>query len=128
MEKEGLTINLTNELSEEIFFDCLCNGLGQLSGYDIELEFDANHYKDAKEKLTSPCYEDVIMQILRDGNPLQFIDMAGDETKTIYLQDVHECVKKAPIEDLLAVINEDSDANNSDIILQSVLYGEVIFG
>jgi hypothetical protein len=134
MKKEGLTIELTNELSEEIFFDSLCNGLSQISGYGIEVDFDASHYQQAKEKskekISIPSYEDVLMQILRDGNPLLFVDQEGGEdyNRTIYLQDVHERVKTAPIEDLLAVINEDSDASNSDIILQSVLYGEIIFG
>ena len=66
--------------SEEYFYNALCNGLGYIcSGYGLELHVKDKDYKAAKEKLLKEataaktglvCYEDVLMQVLKDGNKL----------------------------------------------------------
>ena len=42
--------------------------------------------------------------------------------------DVHERVQNTDTRHLLDAINEKDDADTADVILQSVFYGEVIFG
>ena len=77
------------------------------------------------------CYEDVLMQILRGGKKLKFVDVEDEEseqTKEISLADVHEKVCKMPIEHLNDYIEENDDATTADVLLQTVLYGEIIFG
>lgn len=137
MNKEGLKISLTNELSEEIFFNALCNGLGYMcSGYGLSIGYKKEDYKNAKAVLSSNnsaiCYEDVLMQILRDGNTLTIEDDCYDpedsEIFTITLSDVHARVKETPLDYLMQMINEEDDAITADVVLQTVFYNEIIFG
>lgn len=132
-----MTITLTTQESENFFFDSLCNGLSELSCYGLELQYKETDYKKAKKNWraanpndTSACFEDVLMQILRDGGKLKFIDteMGGEYTKAITMKDVHERVAKTPIKHLMDQVNDESDAVTADVILQTVLFEDVIFG
>lgn len=118
-----------------MFYNSLCNGLNELSYYGLQLSFfDADYTKAAKKlKETATdtvCYEDVLMQILRDGKKLSVIDNenGGDYSVSIDLNDVHERVALTPIRHLMDAINENDDAITADCILQSVFFKEVVFG
>ncbi len=126
-----MKITLTPEESEEFFHNALCNalGTGYMSGYGIELTAIASEYQEAKEKLNNPCYEDILMQVLRDGNKLTMVDneaVMGDVSIT--LADVHERVQNTPLAHLVAMINETDDAETADAIIQTVFYQDIIFG
>ena len=127
-----MTITLTQQESENLFFDALCNGLYELRYYNLYLNFDDEEYKSSKEKLKASnqtlCYEDVLMQMLRDGYKLEIIDYNGDESHYITLDLVHERVAKTPTRHLMDAINESGDAITADCILQTVIYEEVIYG
>lgn len=124
-----MTIQLTPQESETHFHNALCNGLGQVRAYGLELEYDDDHYKEARTKLDSPCFEDVLMQILKDGHSLTLVDEEGDEEDTIVtLKDVHERVSKTPIRHLVNAIEEEDDAETADVILQTVFLNDVVYG
>lgn len=126
-----MKMTLTPQESEDFFYSSLCNGLGYIeSGYELELTFDEDEYKEAQSKLESPCYEDVLMQILRDGKALTLVDIGGEGeyTSTIVMSDVHERVQDTPIRHLMDAINENDDAVTADVILQQVFFKETIFG
>ena len=70
-----MTVKLTPTESETIFHNALCNGLGYVEGYGIELDFNKKDYAQAAAVLKqgatdTVCYEDVLMQILKDGKKL----------------------------------------------------------
>jgi hypothetical protein len=130
-----MKIVLEKKEAEDMFYNSLCNGLNELSYYGLQLSFfDADYTKAAKKlKKTATetvCYEDVLMQILRDGKKLSVIDheMGGDYSVSIDLNDVHERVALTPIRHLMDAINENDDAITADCILQSVFFKEVVFG
>jgi hypothetical protein len=132
-----MTITLSNEESEQMFYNALCNavGTGWINGYGIELTFSASDYVAAKKSLKekkpneSQCYEDILMEILRIGKPLKMVDHEGGmDDVSVYLKDVHEKVKNSPIEHLMDMIKEQDDAITADVIIQSVFYNDVIFG
>jgi hypothetical protein len=139
MDKKGFKITLTPELSEELFFNALCNGLGYMcTGYDLSIGYKKDDYKNAKAKLTDTsefggvCYEDVLLQILRDGNILTIEENCSEledtEIFAITLADVHARVQNTPVDYLMQMINEEDDAVTADVILQTVFLGEVIYG
>ena len=125
-----MKVTLTKKESEELFYNSICNGLEYISAYGIKLDFAKSDYAKAKSKLGSPCYEDVLIQILRDGGELKMVDYEydGEYNKSITLKDVHNKVQETPIEHLMDAINENDDACTADVILQTVFYGEIIFG
>lgn len=129
-----MKILLTPQESEQHFYDAMCNGLNELGYYDLELDYDDNEYHETKHKLgaASPgiivCYEDVLMEMLREGKSLHIVDVNEDERFPITLQLVHDRVQETPHRHLMDSINERGDATTADCILQTVIYGEVIYG
>jgi hypothetical protein len=133
-----MKVVLTKEESEVMFHNALCNaiGTGYMSSYGLELSYDDDKYKSAKAQLKeknsteSPCYEDVLMQVLRAGGQLTFEDIEGegDMTRSIKLADVHKRVQKTPFRHLADAINENDDAVTADAIVQTVFFKEVVFG
>ena len=123
-----MKVVLTPEESEKLFFNSLCNGLGEMSYYDLELEYDENEYSKVFKK--GDCYEDVLMSILTNGGSLTLKDVGcdGEYTSTITIKDVHEKVADTPIRHLMDAIKERDDATTADVIIQSVFFGEVVFG
>ena len=130
-----MEIKLTPEESEEYFYNSICNLCGYLSGYGLELSYYDDHYKAAKKRLLnknqgSVCYEDVMMEILRGGNPLKMIDHEGDGdmTREIFLGDVHKRVQKTPLNHLTDMIEGNDDVITADVIVQTCFYEEIVFG
>jgi hypothetical protein len=128
-----MKIILTPEESEEYFYNALCNGLDYIeSGYNLEMKYSSYQAQNALKKLkdsgANACYEDMIMQLLRDGHEINLYDTEGEEDHIIKLKDVHDKVQNAPTERILEMVNENDDAVTADVILQSVFFGEVIFG
>lgn len=132
-----MEITLTKEEILEMFYHALCNavGTGYMDGYGITLEYKKEDYKDAKRNLlnkgkTELSYEDVLMQILKDGKTLTFTDVEGEGemTRTINLNDVYERLPLAPAQDLIDMKEENDDASTADNILQTVFFKEIIFG
>jgi hypothetical protein len=130
MNKEGLEISLTNDLSEEIFFNALCNSMDYMcSSYGLDLKYKQSDYLKAKAKVTNPCLEDVLMQMLRDGAKIGLKDLEGGMgTEYITLDTIHERVKNVPITDLLDMIDENDDATTGEVVLQIVFLNEIMYG
>jgi hypothetical protein len=127
-----MEIKLTPQESETYFHNALCNGVMQMGYYNLELAYEASDYASAKFTLalasSDVCYEDVLMQIMRDGNSLTMVDLEAEESYSINLQDVHERVQQTPVHNLLEMIEGRDDANTADCIIQQVFFSEIIFG
>ena len=131
-----MQIKLENHESEQMFHSALCNGLGYRGGYGLEFEFKKEDYDSAGRNLreaapdTAVCYEDVLMQILREGGELTMVDVEcdGEYTRSISLADVHDRVQQAPARFLMDMIKEQDDAETADVILQTVFFEEIVFG
>ena len=133
-----MKVILTHEESEEFFLNALCNGLSYIQGHGLDIDVNSSHYDRAKESLLKKtdgkavCYEEVYMQVLRDGNPLIVTDNEGvegsDYNVEVTLQMVHERVQSTPFRHLIDMHEEQDDAETADAILQTVFFNEIIFG
>ena len=133
-----ITVELTAQESESIFLDILCNciSMGYISGYGLELEYDKRDYIKVRDILnkeleyTTPTYEDVLMGILKNDGILKIVDVEGDGCydANITLNDIHTKIQTAPVENLESILDETGDVTDCDIVLQHMLYGEIIFG
>ena len=131
-----MTIQLTQQESEQHFHNALCNGLGEIGYYGLDLDYDDQKYKDAKTTLQtqSPtsviCHEDILMEILKSGGTLTLLDNEDDdnEVASITISDVHERVSQTPIEHLMNAITENDDATTADVIIQTVFLNEIVYG
>jgi hypothetical protein len=129
-----MQIILTPQESEEYFYNALCNGLGYVQNYGLDLRYNSSEYKMASQDLQREdkdrCYEDVLMQMLKNGYTLTMVDVEGEGeyTRKITLQDVHSKVANTPLRHLLNMIDETDDAETADVILQTVFFDEIVFG
>ena len=124
---------LTEKECETFFYNALCNGLSYLEGYGLELKWEAKDYAVAQglayaKKGDNACFEDVIMAILRDGKDIHFVDHEGDYNEFVTLKRIHHKVPKVEMATLMEMVNEQDDALTADVILQTVIFGKVIFG
>jgi hypothetical protein len=129
-----MEIKLTHSESENYFYNALCNGLHELTSYGLDINHDSDQYKLSKSRLKeqnlneSVCYEDVLMQMLRDGYTLTISDFDSETEYPITLTEVHERVQLTHVNHLMDMVNEQDDAITADVILQTVFFKEVIFG
>lgn len=129
-----MKILLDNKESEEYFYNALCNGADWLGGYGITIDYTNEASDKARKNFknnnpdSSACREDIWMQILRDGGILEFIDHEAEEVHKITLEDVHNKVSETDAEWLLQMKNEEDDVITADCILQTVIFGEVVYG
>ena len=80
-----MRILLTNEEALAVLYQCFTDGgLSEIGRSDIELDFNEIDYAKAKLQLLEinnkefPCYEDVLIQIVRNGGALTFNDHNDD--------------------------------------------------
>lgn len=116
----------------------LSDGLHYFSGYGFEFEVSEALYAETKSKMPNGVsFEDVYTQIVMDGGEIVFIDVEGegDYTRYLTLDAVEKALWKFLDEEpsdsfILAldrVVNEDYDADDCDILLQHILFGECVF-
>lgn len=120
----------------------LSNGLNYFEGYGFMIDTSFyNFYEEAKDKLKQQgldtCLEDVWAQILLDGGELVFKDVEGDDayTTALTLDKVEKTLWKFLDESpsdafTLAfdrVYHEEGDAEDCDVLLQYILFGEYLF-
>lgn len=124
-----MEIKFTKEEAQGIFLDALCNGISYISGYGLDLDYKKEDYKQAKANCKGSSYEDVLLQILLDGNSLTIIDEEDeDNINTITIQDVYDRISSVPFDHLSDMINGNDDATTADVILQTIFFNEIIYG
>lgn len=125
-----MKIQLTKKESLDLFYNAICNGLSMFSGYGLELQYDSKEYKQSRSKLTDPCFEDVLIQMLKDGYKLTLLDIEGEGeyTRSIGIKDIYANVMKTPMDHLSDMINEEDDATTADVLIQTVFFNEIVFG
>lgn len=114
----------------DVLHTALCDGLSYFCGYGFEIDYNKEQYNEAKEKLNNPCFEDVLIQILKDGNDITFVDVEndGDETSVLNLASFLDRYSLVPKDTIKALKDGDYDAIEADDFLQYILFSEITFG
>lgn len=129
-----MEIKLTPEEKLQFYYDALCNGYGCLRDCDIQLDVKDAEYDKSYENLKQfkpvkeICFEDVLIQMLKDGYKLKFVDPYHPKGVSVDLETVYTNIEKTPLKHLLDMVNESGDGITAFAILQSVMYGELVFG
>ncbi len=130
-----MKVILEKEEALAILHLALCNGgLEELRYSGVELYLEDEDYKQAKQELIDGgkkdiCREDIWVQILRSGKPLQFFDEENDEAVEFSIDKAIEEMSKEEALDIVNTFKEEQDdAVTGWELLQICLYGEVIFG
>lgn len=131
----GAELYATQEVLIKIIHDCLCDGLHYFSGYGIDVKVSDAAYIDAramiKEEGVTICFEDVWVQVLKNGRSIVFLDVEGEGEMNGYLSLSEATLnnfQKVPFANIINLLNEEYDAVDCDVILQTLVWGEVVFG
>lgn len=124
--KLALTLGERNK----VMLDILCNGaISFLAQSDVDMEYSLVEYKNLKKEGMS--YEEVLLELINSGGKLDFIDSEGEFSSSITSKSLEKCltniIDEFLIENVLTLLNESGDAENGLIVLQFILYNEVIF-
>jgi hypothetical protein len=133
-----LTFNATRDEKLKLVYDCLCSGVPTLAYAGFTLRTKDGQYETARQNLISGgmaedriCIEDVQTQILRDGGELTFIDTEDGNKRTrltMELIDQNWPKLSKQSRNMVNYISENYDAEDTDNILQVLLFGEVVYG
>jgi hypothetical protein len=131
-----MNLQLTEQECEQIFHTALCNGLQVITSYGLDIDTQHAEYKaaicsiqDTGKPNEAVCYEDILLEILKNGGTLKIVDIEGEgeNDSTINIKDVYERMHKVNPKHIIDVINEWDDAETADCILQTIFYNEIIF-
>jgi hypothetical protein len=135
MENKIESIKMTEGFKREVLFNSLCNGLGQLYAYGLELIFNDDDYTEAKKsyyertkKISGACYEDILLEILTMGKHITFLDNETDEVFYLTFDLAMQNLDKLEVERVIQLIDESDDGETADVVLQTCLFGEIVFG
>lgn len=139
-----MKIEFTKIDAEKILFDSFCNGgLGEMCSSNVCLDWDSElnstNYSNSKKRLqkrgeTSICIEDIYIEIIKNGDVIQFTDYDGEEFIHLNIEDAvanFNALKNNEKIDLAKLLDEDdcsTDVWDCFNAIQYALYGEVIFG
>ena len=135
-----MEILLNDKEVKKVLHNALCNGLGWISGYGLSVKISKEDYAKAKNSLKDEdfnvgsinigiCVEDVYMKHLEDGNELEFYDSEQEEEVGFTFEQAKENLKDENVTmHIMDMLNERDDAITADCILQTALYGEIVFG
>ena len=127
-----MTIKLSETEIKDVIKTALCNSMNELGGYGFEWDKNAMNY--SKYRFEGACLEDVIIKALEGGEGFFVIDVEGgdDEVSSFTLNTAIETFNTNDNSDfhdaILNILKETDDAIDGDIILQTLLFGEVVYG
>jgi hypothetical protein len=126
---------LTQQEIETVLLDCFCNG-GLTELFCSGIDYDYNKAKYEKFRVEGACFEDNLLNLLKGGGRLKFVDVEGGDDETFFLTMASATEKLGEIEDANIIEkvkdilseNGNADAWHGYEILQFVLFGEIIYG
>ena len=140
LESKHKATDVISDLQKlSILYSALCNSYSMNnSGYWLsELQMEDEFYVATKEimKKIMPiegakfCIEDIFIQYLLEGYELKVVDAEDDSNDTtLNLQKVLANFSKLDFTVLSNYIQGNDDANDGDLVLQTLVHGEVLFG
>lgn len=135
MKNKIASIKLSEDFKKEIIYNALCNGLGQLQCYGLNLLWADEDYTEAKksyyqrtQKISGACYEDILMELLELKKRVVFEDLETGEFFDLKLSDALNNLDNLPIWVVNQILDGCDDGETADIVLQHCLFNEVVFG
>lgn len=129
-----MKLNLEQKETEAVLLDCFCNG-GLSELYQSGIDYTYNKAKYDKFRIDGCSYEDNLINLLKGGGRLKFVDME-DEDNIVFLtmelaqKQLSNIENKTVIESILKMdeYSYNADAWDGYNVLQYLLYNDIIFG
>lgn len=136
-----MEIILNDDELKEVIHYCFCNGgLETLRNCDLIKVRNDIQYSNAKFRLTNKnhgkeiCFEDVLIEILENGEAILFFDLNTESELNMTLYSARNNLKTNSIdvaEEILGCLGDNAgntDGSGCAMILQIILFKQVIYG
>lgn len=124
-------ISATIDEKIKTVYDCLCTGMPYFGDYGFEMGWSPSEYANARATVCDNdgacCYEDVLKEMLQRGNTITF-KSDDDGAYKLNRVTIENNWDKVPMHRIVEMIDETFDAITADVIMQSILFGEVVYG
>jgi hypothetical protein len=128
---------LNNEEKEKVLHTILCDGLSPLNSCGLDIKYSDKSYSAARKIWIaanpdkSPCREDILLQVIKDGK-FTIVDLEGEgeHTKKLTLDMLDSIKSERAVGLIMNILDENGDYDAWDAFntLQYILYGELVFG
>ena len=130
------TINITKKITDGDLINILCGATGSACSWCSDINFDNNCYKKAKNNLIEVyknnkdiCYEDVLLQMLKNGDVITFYDEEDDEEFLLSLDVFIKGIERYMSSDDCSSMDIDEwDDIDFDGVIQYAFFNELVFG
>lgn len=129
----GVSQKITREGLLKMFWTCLTSS--SIGFGCIELDYDRNAYLEVSDELRKKekddCWEDIVVEMLRQGYRLAWIDVEEDDfakRNWFTLDDLIDNFDNIESHHLADLLGGEDDAVTHDSILQCLLMGEIVYG
>jgi hypothetical protein len=132
-----MKIIINKKEKTELLVTCLQYFNQSLEMWEYRWDCSNKDYKKAKEKLNkieqrkSICIEDVFTEMILNGGGIILVDEQDSGNVRIFNKTLfNENLKKCSPTDIILLLSEDGnyDFTTTDNILQTLVFGEIIFG
>lgn len=134
MKEHYVTIN--KKITDDDLVDILCGATGTACLWCSEIYFSDEAYATAKRKLLDAgikendlCYEDVLLQMLKNGDQISFYDEEDDEeyflSWGVFMNGIEMYMNSKYCESLDI---DEWDDTDYDAVIQYAFFGELVFG
>lgn len=131
------TINITRKITDDDLVGILCGVTGSACVYWCdEIIYNQENYKRAKQQLIDTgareidiCYEDVILQLLKNGDTITFYSSENEEEYSLscdlLIKGIERYMSSNDCEDIDIDMWDDEDY---DAVIQYALFNEFVYG
>lgn len=129
-------ITVAKKITDSDLISILCGVTSAACSYWCnEFKYDYTDYDLAKEKLfqadgkkSDICYEGVILQMLKDGNSVVFVDRDDDEEHSLDFSSLIKGIELYMSSEHVSSMDLDEwDDADFDGVIQYALFGEIVF-
>lgn len=139
LEISAVKVEANEDDRLKILFNAMCNGWNEMLHFGLECDYDGDHYAAARDALIAAgktekelCFEDILIQLVRDGKSITVYDIEEDEEPQpvgyLSLATLNANWDKVPPRILLSYINEEDDAWTAVDFMQAISMGEITRG
>lgn len=111
-----------------ILYHAMCNG--GFYGFDAYGLGTKIEHPQRYKAFNVEFREDRLIQYIAEGYPVSILDMEDDcaVVGSLNLENLNKNFDKVPSKIIMAILNENDDAETGDQFLQYIIFGEVVYG
>lgn len=130
------SINIEKKIIDDDLISILCGVTSTACTWCSDLDYDTESYQQAKINLIDAgvkerdiCYEDVLLQMLKNGEQITFYDAEEDENHLlswgVFIKGIERYMSS---DDCSSLDIDEWDDVDFDNVIQYAFFGEIVFG